>query len=110
MRHPFGPDEGVVRPRPYRMDPWEASHSPRRRQTVSIVGLAGFEPATSCTQSTRASQAALQPGTQVECIGWPVALGGAEVVAGGLEAREDLPEGDDGLGAVAAAIVLQDDR
>ena len=25
------------------------------------VGLAGLEPATSCTQSTRASQAALQP-------------------------------------------------
>jgi site-specific DNA recombinase len=29
--------------------------------TRVMVGLAGFEPATSCTQSTRASQAALQP-------------------------------------------------
>jgi hypothetical protein len=37
--------------------------SKRRRIVFATrtVGLAGLEPATSCTQSTRASQAALQP-------------------------------------------------
>jgi hypothetical protein len=43
-----------------------ADHSRLRRPSLgqpatAPVGLAGFEPATSCTQSTRASQAALQP-------------------------------------------------
>ena len=31
------------------------------RAVVGLVGLAGFEPATSATQTRRASQAALQP-------------------------------------------------
>ncbi len=33
----------------------------RARKASKIVGLAGFEPTTSCTPSKRASQAALQP-------------------------------------------------
>jgi hypothetical protein len=36
-----------------------------------MVGLAGFEPAASCTQSRRASQAALQPVPGHECSGRP---------------------------------------
>ena len=33
-------------------------------EKILSVGLAGLEPATSCTQSTRASQTALQPVAQ----------------------------------------------
>ena len=40
------------------------SHSP-----LNLVGLAGFEPAASCTQSRRASQAALQPVSRSQCSG-----------------------------------------
>jgi hypothetical protein len=39
----------------------DAAASSARGQHHVYVGLAGLEPATSCTQSTRASQAALQP-------------------------------------------------
>ena len=34
---------------------------PLQRSLLAVVGLAGFEPATSATQTRRASQAALQP-------------------------------------------------
>ena len=39
---------------------WYRAWPPARR-TLAVVGLAGFEPATSATQTRRASQAALQP-------------------------------------------------
>ena len=46
---------------PERRRPAQAHCGIRRRLSVRIVGAAGFEPATSCSQSTRASQAALRP-------------------------------------------------
>src|SRR6266542_634792 len=52
------------------------------------VGLAGFEPATSCTQSKRASQAALQP-----VHGASVAGGAANQPTGGGAAAQTQPAG-----------------
>ena len=61
-----------------------------------LVGLAGFEPAASCTQSTRASQAALQPVVPESLAGaapasrYPRATDGMrprDPVAGGAESR-----------------------
>jgi hypothetical protein len=37
----------------------------RENTRISLVGVAGFEPAASCSQGTRANQAALHPATSL---------------------------------------------
>lgn len=51
----------------------ETARSKKLQRTVRVpVGLAGFEPTTSCTPSKRASQAALQPVPLTLCTGLPL--------------------------------------
>jgi hypothetical protein len=48
---------------------WVSASAQSANIVIYRVGLAGFEPAASCTQSRRASQAALQPVPEHECSG-----------------------------------------